>query len=265
VALAKKKKNKPVEESATARLNEIQSRGDQLSEWISHNPMPILAGAGAILAATALYVFAVSEFDGSRNQASTEIAAVKNEFRRAMGGAYAGSVDIPEPANPETARSTREEYIGRFRELAAAHEGTEMGGYALFQIATLQADLDDDESALASYQQALTPYAADEAMRGIILERIALLHEARGELEAATKSHLAASEIAGFPLRYFALLGSSDRELRPRHTGKPRPPDPRTHPGDVAGAQGQARALSYARPRPPRPPLEARCSDSPRV
>jgi tetratricopeptide (TPR) repeat protein len=84
-----------------------------------------------------------------------------------------------------------------------------MGGYALFQIATLQSDLDDDESALASYQQALTPYGADEAMRGIILERIALLHEARGELEAATTSHLAASEIASFPLRYFALLNAA--------------------------------------------------------
>ncbi len=209
MALAKKKKNKPAEESATARLNEIQSRGDELSEWISQNPMPILAVAGGILAVTAIYVFAVSELDGSKNEASTEIAAVKNEFRRAMGGAYAGSVDIPEPANPETARSTREEYIGRFQEVASAHEGTEMAGYALFQVATLQSDLDDDESALASFQQALASYGDDAAMRGIILERIALLHEARGELEAATTSHLEASEITSFPLRYFALLNAA--------------------------------------------------------
>jgi tetratricopeptide (TPR) repeat protein len=209
VAVAKKKKKKAVEESTGARLDEIQSRGDDLSEWISNNPLPILGGVFAILAVTGIYVLAMSGLDGSRNAASAEIAAVKNDFRVAMGGAYSGSLVIPEPANPETARNTREEYIGRFRELAAAHEGTEMGGYALFQIASLQSELDDDEAALATYQQALESYDEDAAMRGIILERVALLHEASGDLAGATASHLAASEIGDYPLRYFALLNAA--------------------------------------------------------
>ena len=84
-----------------------------------------------------------------------------------------------------------------------------MGGYALFQIAGLQSELDDEEGALATYQQALAPYDDDAAMRGIILERVALLHEARGDLDAATASHLAASEIGTYPLRYFALLNAA--------------------------------------------------------
>jgi tetratricopeptide (TPR) repeat protein len=209
VAVPKKKKNKPADESAAARLDEIQSQGDHLSEWISQNPTLILGVVGAILGVTALYVLVVSGIDGSRQDASTEIAKVKNEFRRAMGGGLTGTIEIPEPANPETARNIREEYIDRFQELAASHEGTEMGGYALIQSANLQSALDDDEASLESYQQALAPFSADEAMRGIILERIAGLHEASGDLEAATTSHLEASEIASYPLRYFALLNAA--------------------------------------------------------
>lgn len=212
MALAKKKKkNKSRDESASARLDEIQSWGDDLSRWIGENPLPILAVAGVILAITAIYGVVSSEIDGSKHQASTAIAAVKSEFRQAMGGAYAysGSLDVPEPANPEIARTTRQQYIGRFRELADEHEGTQMGGYARFQVATLQADLDDDEAALTSFQQALAPYDEDEAMRGIILERIALIHEQRGDLAAAAKAHLEASEITSYPLRYFALLNAA--------------------------------------------------------
>jgi tetratricopeptide (TPR) repeat protein len=209
VAVAKKKKNKQVDESAAVRLDEIQSRGDDLSEWISENPTTILGGVGAILLVTAIYGFAVSGFDGSRDKASTEIAALKNEFRIAMGGSYSGSMQIPEPANPETARATRQEYIERFQQLAEAHEGTEMGAQALFQIANLRSGLDDTAGAIESYQQALAPYSDDEAMRGIILERIALLHESSGNLEAATQAHLGASEIPSYPLRYFALLNAA--------------------------------------------------------
>ncbi len=205
----KKKKNKPSDESAAARLDEIQSRGDDLAEWIGDNPVLILGAAGAILALAAIYGLAASGIGSSGQEASRSIALVKSEFRQAMGGAYSGSFEVPEPANPEAARSTREEYVERFKEIAAEHEGTQMGGYALVQAASLQADLEDREGALASFERALEPYGKDEPMRGIILERIAALHEQGGDLKAATAAHLEASAIVDFPLRYFALLGAA--------------------------------------------------------
>ncbi len=205
----KKKKNKPQQESAAEALDEIEHRGDDLYEWIIANPMPILAGGGIVLALAAIWGFASSGMDSSRLSASSDIAEAKNEYRVAMGGRYGGSLDVPEPANPQAARETREEYVGRFQALADEHAGSEMGSYALVQVGTLQAELDDVDAALASFQKALEPYAANHAMRGILFERIALLHERKGDLDAAAQAHVDASAITRYPLRYFALVNAA--------------------------------------------------------
>lgn len=209
MAVAKKKKKKPVQESASAALDEIQTRGEDLSEWISENPLPILAVGGAILLIAAIYGFASSGAEGAAHAVSADIAAVKNEFRQAMGGSYAGALNIPEPANPEAARTTRERYLERFQKLAADNADSEMGSYALIQAGTIQSALEDSDGALASYEQALEPYDESAPMRGVLLERIALLHEERGDAEAAIKRHLEASDVTGYPLRYFALLNAA--------------------------------------------------------
>ena len=209
MAVAKKKKNKPSKKSASTALDEIESRSGDLAEWISENPLPILITGGAILAIAAAYTLASSGIDSAKLEASTAIAAVKNEYRVAMGGEYYGSTDVPEPANPEIARNTRLDYLKRFQGLAAEHEGSEMGSYALVQAGSLQTDLNDLDGALASFQQALEVYDKDQAMRGIILERIAGVHEQLGDLPAAAAMHLQASEIASYPLRYFALLNAA--------------------------------------------------------
>jgi hypothetical protein len=210
VAVAKKKKNKkPNEESAAVRLDEIESRSQDLADWIGDNPMPILAAGGVILLAAAIYGIASSGVEGSAHAASTEIASVKNEFRQAMGGSYAGLPDIPELANPEAAKDTREQYLGRFQQLAVDHSGSEMGSYALIQAGMLQSALEDSAGAIASFEQALEPYDNDAPMRGILLERLALLHEERGEASDAVKQHIAASNVTGYPLRYFALLNAA--------------------------------------------------------
>lgn len=209
MAVAKKKKKKSSQESAGERLEEIQTRAEELAHWIGENPIPILAVGGTILLMAALYGFALNGVAGSAQTASTQIASVKNEFRQAMGGAYSGSFEIPEPANPEAARATREEYLGRFQKIAEEHAGSEMGSYALIQAGTIQADLDDTDGALESFERAMEPYASSDAMRGVLLERIALLHEGRGEAEAAIQRHLEASDVTGYPLRYFALLNAA--------------------------------------------------------
>ena len=209
MAVAKKKKSKPKQESAGERLEEIQSRGEELSEWISENPLPILAAGGAVLLFAAIYGFATSGLASSKDEASMQIASVKNEYRQAMGGSYSGSLDIPEPANADAARETREEYIGRFQALADEYAGTEMGSYALIQVGSLQVELDETESALASFELALEPYDARQPMRGVLLEWMALLHEERNEPDAAIKRHIEASSVLDYPLRYFALLNAA--------------------------------------------------------
>ena len=209
MAVVKKKKSNPRQESAADTLNELESRGDELSEWIIQNPGPILALGGAVLLVAAIWGLASSGMDSGRQQTSAELAEVKNDYRVAMGGTYGGGLDVPEPANPEAARATREEYVGRFQRLADEHPDSEMGSMALIQVGQLQAELDDVEGALASFREALEPYGDNDAMRGILLERLALLHERQGDLEAASVAHLEASGITRYPLRYFALVNAA--------------------------------------------------------
>lgn len=209
MAVAKKKKNKPVQESAGAALDEIESRGDALSEWISENPVPIMGTVGAILVGAAVFGFATSGINDSTRIASSDIAATKNEFRQAMGGAYSGTLDVPELANADAARSTREEYLARFEQVATEHSRSDLGGYALMQVASLQADLENYDAAITSLEQAAATYDADAPMLGIVLERIALLQEQTGNLEAAAATHLKASDVTAYPLRYFALLNAA--------------------------------------------------------
>ncbi len=209
MAVVKKKKNRPKQESAAETLDEIQSRGDDLSEWISENPGPILAGGGLVLAIAAIWGFASSGMDGDKLSASAAIADARNDYRVAMGGRYGGAGEVPEPANPEAARETREEFIGRFQKLAEEHAGSEAGSQALVQVGNLQAELDDVDGALASFQKALEPFGANDAMRGILLERVAVLHERKGDLEAAAAAHLEASGITRYPLRYHALVNAA--------------------------------------------------------
>lgn len=209
MAVAKKKKHKPGKDSAAATLDDLEVRSSDLAEWISENPLPILIVAGAILAIAAAYTVASTGVDTARHEASDAIAMVKSEYRAAMGGSYYGSLEVPEPANAEIARTTRLEYVERFKELAGEHEGSEMGSYALVQAGSLQEELDDFDGALASLQRALVPYDESQAMRGIILERIAAIHERLGDLSAAAAAHMEASEITSYPLRYFALLNAA--------------------------------------------------------
>jgi tetratricopeptide (TPR) repeat protein len=218
VAVPKKKKNRPAKESASTALDEIESRSGDLAEWISANPLPILAVAGAILAIAAIYTLGSSGIDSAKHEASTAIAVAKGEYRNAMGGSYSGTLDVPEPANPEIARSTRLEYIERFQGLAAEQAGSEMGSYAWVQAGSLQVDQGDLEGALESFQQALEPYDKREAMRGIILERIAVIHEQLGDLPSAAAAHLEASEITSYPLRYFALLNAARNQAEAGQT-----------------------------------------------
>lgn len=210
MSLAKRKKQKTKTPSAGEALDSLQTRGDALSDWISQNPAPILAVGGAVLVAAAIYALATSSVDGNTLEASTAIAQTKNAYRAAMGGSYAGGpAAVPEPANPETAQSLRNEYIERFQALAEENAGSEMASLALVQVSNLRAQLDDIDGALESIRTALEPYGEQDTMRGILLERIALLHERKGDLAAAAEAHLEASAITRYPLRYFALLNAA--------------------------------------------------------
>jgi len=209
VAVVKKKKSKQHHpESAAETLNQIQSRGDQLTEWLTANPVPILAVGGAILALAAVVGGGLAYSKSQYEKASTALAEVRLDYRTAMG-ASPGSASIPEPANPEVGQRARTEYVEKFRSLGADYARSVIGTLALLEAGNLAEELGNTEDAITTWQEGLVNVGKDEPLRGILLARIGSAQEQAGDYEAAAASHLAASKISSYPLRYSALMSAA--------------------------------------------------------
>jgi predicted negative regulator of RcsB-dependent stress response len=209
VAVVKKKKSKQnKQESAAETLNQIQSRGDDLTEWVTSNPILIFSVGALVLAIAALFGGVHAYSNSQYAEASTALAEVRLDYRSAMG-AGPGSFTIPEPANPEVGQRARSEFAGKFRSLGDEYGGSVIGTLALLEAGNLEEELDNSEQAVSIWQQGLASVDSDDALRGILLDRIASVQEQAGDYESAAASHLEASEIASYPLRYASLVNAA--------------------------------------------------------
>jgi tetratricopeptide (TPR) repeat protein len=208
VAVKKKKKHNKHDESAAKALDEIQHKGDDLAEWIGQNPIPILGAGVGILALAAGIGFFISYQDDQRLEASSALAEVRLDYRSSMG-ALPGDLDIPEPANAETARQTRSEHVALFKAVAEEYDGDIVGSMALLEAGSLEEQLGEREAAIETWQQAVSSLEPDTALRAIVLNRIAGAHEAQGDYAAAAARYAEAAEIHAYPLRYVALVNAA--------------------------------------------------------
>lgn len=189
-------------------LEQLQSLGDRLVHWVSANPALVLGTAGAVLLAAAT-IGGVRAWRGSTaDQASTTLATIQREYIAAMGG-EPGAVEAPEPANPETARQVRTDYVERFASFARDYEGTPAQALAALEASQIYEDLGAADQAKAIVQEAADDLPPDSAIRGVALRRVAALAEAAGEFEAAAEAHLAAADTPGYPLRNEALADAA--------------------------------------------------------
>jgi tetratricopeptide (TPR) repeat protein len=189
-------------------LEQLQSLGDRLVGWVSANPALVLGTAAAILLVAAS-IGGVRAWRGSAaDSASAALATIQREYLAAMG-AEPGSIEAPEPANPETARQVRTDFVERFASFAKEHEGTPAQALAALEASQLYEDLGASDQALAVVQEAAAALPADSAIRGVALRRVASLAETAGDYEAAAQAHLAAADTPGYPLRYDALADAA--------------------------------------------------------
>jgi tetratricopeptide (TPR) repeat protein len=216
---SKSKRREP--ESAAATLDEIQSLGDKIAAWVGRNPLPVLGTAVAILVVAAAWGLIASHIEGTRVDASAALAEVQAEYRLAMG-ADPSALEVVEPANPETARRVRSEFVERFQEVAQDYAGTASGALARLEAGGLQQELEQTGEAVQTWQLAADELAADDPIRALLLMRIAASQEAEMRWIEAAETYQEAAAIERYPLRYgaladaarcFAEAGERDRAL----------------------------------------------------
>ena len=133
---------------------------------------------------------------------------MRSDFVTAMGG-KATDVEVPEPANPETARAVRTEYADKYLAVANEWGGSATGALALVEAGQIFAKLGDTDRALETFQRAAVEAPAGSPIRGVVESRLGHLLEGKGDFEAAAKAHEAAAAIPDFPLRDDALADAA--------------------------------------------------------
>ena len=197
--MAKHHKGEPAD-----TLDELESIGERLAQWVGANPAIVLGVSGAILLGAASFGGYRAFSHAQTEKASTALATLHSEFVTAMGGKVT-DVEVPEPANPETAKTVRTEYADKYLALAKEWSGTPTAALSLLEAGELFAKLGNPDRALEVSIQASGQAPADSPIRAVIESRIAQLQEENGDFEAAAKSHETAAAFPGFPLRTDAL------------------------------------------------------------
>jgi tetratricopeptide (TPR) repeat protein len=203
-----RKSNKRHPDSAAQALDQMESRGDQLTNWAAENAMLLLSVAAGILVVAAIWGFATQRSRSVEDASGAALAQVLDDYRTAMG-ATPGNIEITEPANPETGRRVRSDFVERFEAVASEHTATTAGALALLEAGKLQQELGEDQSALATLGRGIEGLSEDEPVRGFLLMRVGGVHEAEDAWNLAGEAYASAAQIEGFPLRYEALADAA--------------------------------------------------------
>ncbi len=194
------------QDSETAgTLDELATLSDRVAEWIQMHPAAVLFGVALILIIAAGFGGYRAWKGGQEERVAAELAATLRAYRTAMG-ADSDALEIPEPANPETAQRAREQYRDRLSKLAAQHIGTRGGTMARIEAGQLAYELDEAREAIGIWETAAAELPPDSALRGVVLERIAMAYEKLGNWSEAARNHEVAAEIETFPMRHWAQV-----------------------------------------------------------
>lgn len=206
--IAKKSKSRRQPESASAALDELQGFGDRLAEWAADNAALLVGAALAILVLVGAIGLLRSNAESTALERAQTLARIEDDFRAAMG-ADPSAIDVPEPANPATARAAREEALSEFRALAEDAQGTVPGSIAGLRAGELQAELGDAEAALGTWRAALQGLDTDSPLRGFLLAKIAGQLEDAGRPGEAAAAWAEVAALPGYPLRAPALANAA--------------------------------------------------------
>ncbi len=189
-------------------LEELESYADRIAHWIATNPIAVVAIIAAILLAAAGYGGWTAYTAHREDAGSAALAKVEREFLDAMG-ASAGSTEVVEPANPETAKAVRREYAEKLLAVANEHAGSAAAAVARITAGDLLEKAGEPGQATEAWQAGMAGLGSRDPLRGIALQRIAAAREAEGKWADAGAAYLEAAELPGFPLQQWALADAA--------------------------------------------------------
>lgn len=189
-------------------LEQLESLGDRLVHGVAAQPWLVIGVAGGILLLAAGIGGLRAWRNAERNEASAALARIHHDYVLAMGG-QAGDLAPPEPANPETARGVRNDFVQRFLDLASQHAGTSTAALARLEASDIYRALGAPDQALETLETGARELAPDSPVRAVVLTRIAGLREADGDFAAAARAYQDAADIEGYPLRHAALADAA--------------------------------------------------------
>lgn len=201
--MAQRTKDQPAD-----TFEELESLGERLAQWVGANPVLVLGIAGLVLALAAGVGGYRAYAHARADRASAALAALHSEFVIAMGG-KATDTQIPEPANPETAKGVRLDFAARYEQLAKEWSGTPTGSLALLEAGELREMLGEEAKAIELWMLAAQGAVSDSPVLGVIQSRIGHFEEDRGNFEAAARAHEAAANVEGYPLRAESLAAAA--------------------------------------------------------
>jgi tetratricopeptide (TPR) repeat protein len=189
---------------AGTTLEQLETLGDRLVQWIEDHPVPVLSVAAAVLLLAAAIGGWKAWSNARANEASAALAELRAQYVEAMGG-EATDLVAPEPANPETGKQVRTEYVDRFMKFANDHGATTAGAMAGLEASRLYEQLGNRDEALQVLKDSAGRLASGSSVRGVLESRIGGLEEETGDFKAAAEAYEAAGAIDGYPLRHEAL------------------------------------------------------------
>lgn len=199
MAGSKSKHHEPLDTIA-----EIESKGEQILEWITENAKMVLGIAGACLVVAGIYQYSRTGAENRINSASAALEATRSDYLAAMGAAP-GALTAPELANPAAAERVREEYRSRFAAVAEEHAGTPGAALASLAEGDLVAEGGDAAAAIQVWQAAIGELPGGSPLTGLLQQRIARAHEESGDWAAAAEAYAAAADVESYAFRHWAM------------------------------------------------------------
>ena len=192
-------------------IEEIDGFFDRLADWTAENSALVWGVVGGVLA-VALIVSLVDVFAASqREEAAEAVGTAQAGYLEAMG-APSLQATFTEPANPESARATRERFAAEIEAAAKAHPGSASAAAGYLEIAGIRERLDDPEGATAALRKAAEDADGDSALRAVALVRLASALEDSDPAEAS-RTYERAAEIDDYPSADTALAHAARTAL----------------------------------------------------